>query len=77
MSDRGFRSYVTQENVIDHITISSKLVAERATVNFVVLEEGLTTLKIYIAAGQEVAILYSGHDSFGTVRTVALQYRPL
>ncbi|MBW3545989.1 MAG: T9SS type A sorting domain-containing protein, partial [Bacteroidetes bacterium] len=51
------------------IALTPSLVSSRAKVDFVVLEEGRTTVKVYSTAGQAIATLYNGVDAFGTLQT--------
>lgn len=68
---RSIDAQVEYLNIDSALSVTPNLISNRATVDFVVLEEGRTTIKVYSAAGREVATLYSSRDSFGSVRTAA------
>lgn len=53
------------------LSVSPSLVREQAKVDFVVLEEGATTLQVYSAAGQLMATIFKANDAMGTTRSAA------
>jgi uncharacterized protein len=63
-------AYVTIDS---ELSVSPSLAHSWAKVDFVVLEEGRTTLKVYALSGQEMATLYDGVDPFGTARSTSLR----
>jgi uncharacterized protein YdeI (BOF family) len=56
-------------NINSAFSVTPNLISGRATIDFIVLEEGRTTVKLYALSGQELATLYDAKDSFGTARS--------
>ena len=77
MNAQAREANVQYLNINSALAVTPSLASSSTTVEFVVLEEGLTSLKVYSSSGQEVAKLYENRDAFGTVRTIDLNVNEL
>ncbi|EMR02252.1 DUF5689 domain-containing protein [Cesiribacter andamanensis] len=64
-------------SISSELQVRPSLARTTAQIDFVVLEEGHTSVKVYSLAGQEVARLYAGTDAFGSQRSVQLNVSQL
>ncbi|AHM61318.1 Endonuclease I [Flammeovirgaceae bacterium 311] len=73
--NKDVNARISQSTDVQYLEINSafsvtpNLISGKATVDFIVLEEGRTTVKLYTVDGRELATLYDAKDSFGTARS--------
>lgn len=66
------RAKVQHLSINNALSVSPNLVSERAKVDFVVLEEGQTTLQVYNTAGQELVTIFNAREKMGVSRSAEL-----